>query len=336
MRSKNTREAPNAAREAPPPYTLQRFSRNGQTRSNLRPVILIVAFFATIYGIILGAASLRRRGDDEPAKINSMNLIVAILYFVCVAAEVFGFFAAYRQSLALVRMYFYASLGVAAIVTGSELVRTIFHFSEKSSIISSCINSYSSDVSSGRLTSTTVEDYCNDSWRRQSYLDIALLVFSFFVAFLFASLAASYLHQLKNPQSMRTHAPALAPSSSYAYPLQPYPDGGPMPYPHSAHPYAAGPPGYPSGGPTLPQYDNPHGFAAPSDDKLPPPPPAAENPFADQVEHAAQQRGEPTRREGESAAEFELRQHEWDQEEQERRRREYGESTETVTLEPRR
>lgn len=138
---------------------------------------------------------------------------------------------------------------------------------------------------------------------------------------------------------MRTHAPTLAPSSSYAYPLQPYPDGGPMPYPHSAHPYA-GPPSYPSAGPTLPQYDNPHGFAAPSDDKLPPslaaPPPPAENPFADQVEHAAQQRGEPTRREGESAADFELRQHEWDQEEQERRRREYGESTETVTLEPRR
>lgn len=150
------------------------------------------------------------------------------------------------------------------------------------------------------------------------------------------------------PQSLRTHTAQLAPSSQYAYPLAPYPGAQP-PYPASANPYGAPPPpgygyGYDHGGAAgagagahLPSYDNPYGVSA-SDDKLPssqdahapPPPPAGANPFADSVEHGMRGgEAEPVRREGESGDEFERRQHEWNV-------RRYGESTETVTLEPRR
>ncbi|BGP46896.1 hypothetical protein JCM10450v2_002747 [Rhodotorula kratochvilovae] len=293
-----------------------------------------------VWGLIVASVYLRNRGDAEtPASLDTVYLALGIVYFICVAIEVFGFFAAYRASLPLVRSYFYGSLAVAFLITAAELVRTIFHFTQKSSIIKACEDSYTGDISGGRLSSETVASYCRDSWRNASYVDIALLIFSFFISFIFASLAASFLHQLKNPQSLRTHTATLAPSSQYAYPLAPYPGGPGGPgvagsaYPASASPYAMPPPHYAhpaDGGAALPAYDNPYGVA-PSEEKLPShegaaPPPAAENPFADAVQHARGADPEPVRREGESGEEFERRQHEWNV-------RRYGESTETVTLE---
>ncbi|GAA6057521.1 hypothetical protein JCM3770_000565 [Rhodotorula araucariae] len=328
------REPPSAT--PPPAYTVQRFTR---TQTNLRPVVLIVSFFSAVWGLIVASVYLRNRGDAEtPASLDTVYLALGIVYFVCVAVEVFGFFAAWKASLPLVRSYFYGSLAVAFLATAAELVRTIFHFTQKSAILKACEDSYSADIANGQLTSTTVTSYCHDSWRNASYVDIALLIFSFLISFIFASLAASFLHQLKNPQSLRTHTAALAPSAQYAYPLAPYPPGPGLAgsaYPASASPYAMPPPHYagPGVGGALPAYDNPYGVT-PSEEKLPSaaaaaaPLPPAENPFADAVEHAQPER-EPVRREGESGDDFERRQHEWNV-------RRYGESTETVTLEPRR
>ncbi|GAA5934850.1 hypothetical protein JCM3775_001656 [Rhodotorula graminis] len=326
------REAPSSL--PPPAYSLQRYS---STTRNLRPAALIMTFFATIWGLVVGAAYLRNRNDVEtPSSLKTVWLALAIVYFVCVAIEAFGFFASYKGSLGLVRLYFYGSLVVAALVTGAELARTVCHFTMKSDILEACAASYSSDIADGSLTTSTVESYCRDNWRNSSYIDIALLIFSLFIAFIFASLSASYLHQLKNPQSLRTHVPQLNASSQYAYPLAPYPGQQP-PYPASANPYGAPPPpGYGGGydATRLPSYDNPYGVSA-SDDKLPVQPagvvqhPApASNPFADSVEHGTAGEAEPVRREGETGDEFERRQHEWNV-------RRYGESTETVTLEPR-
>ena len=68
-----------------------------------------------------------------------------------------------------------------------------------------------------------------------------MLLVSTAISFFFASLAASYLHQLLNPQSMRTHQANLAPSNQYAYPLPAYP---PPPGPPGGD-YPAGPtPGF--------------------------------------------------------------------------------------------
>ncbi|GAA6014143.1 hypothetical protein JCM10207_006111 [Rhodosporidiobolus poonsookiae] len=307
------RDPPN---EQPPAYTLP--TRLVQ-RTSLRPV----------WGIIYAAATLRRRNDyDLSGSIDTIYLVLAILYFICAGLEAFGFFAAWRGSIKLVKSYFWASASVALIVTGAELLRVVTHYTEKDAIQKGCRDSYADDISKGTYTSATIEEYCSDAWRNASYVDIALLIFSFFISFLFASLAASYLHQLKNPQLLRTHAAPIngAASNAYAYPL--------APYPQSAAPYGAPyampppPPGYAPGQP-LPTYDNPYGVSA-SDDKAPVTPsalggyPAAQNPFADQVEHSTL-----VRREGETAEEFEQRQHEADQAAERRRA---AESTETVTL----
>jgi len=171
----------------------------------------------------------------------------------------------------------------------------------------------SSDLSTlcSELTS-----YCSTVWRNASYWDVGLLLFSFFLSFFFASLVASYLHQLLNPQLLRTHTAQVAPSSQYNYPLQPYP---PAPYGQSGQPYGGGagahqfvpPPYNPAGGP--PTYNNESGYDMPKDEK------EGANPFAD-----SQGQG------GMTSEEREQMQHD------EEMRRRAGESTDTVTLEPRR
>ncbi|POY76835.1 hypothetical protein BMF94_0087 [Rhodotorula taiwanensis] len=339
--------------DAPPPaYSLQRFLPLRTRRTNLRTVVLVIAFFSAIWSIVVGAAYLRARNRDAlPSKVQLIYLVLAILYFVCTAIELFGLAAAYRASIKLVRLYFWSSALAAAIVSTAEILRTITHFAYKDDIIKSCVASYASDVNSGVYSSSEISSYCKDSWSNSSYIDIALLIFTFLVSFFFASVAASYLHQLKNPGTLRTQV-AQAASSQYAYPLRPFDShlGG-----------GAGPvPPYPEGQQPLPSYDNPYGVSA-SEEKFSAPPPsngqyapppgpppshaagAHENPFADQVEHV----GSPAlvRRPGETADEFEQRQHEHDLQQQERQMRPvYGSpdadrdafaSTETVTLEPR-
>lgn len=276
---------------------------------------------------------MRRRNNYDgnlPSSLSTVYLVLAILYFVCSAIEAFGVAAAYKASITLVRSYFYGAASVALIVTGAEILRLVVHYTQKSAILKACQDSYASDITKGTATTAEVVSYCSDSWRNATYLDVALLVFSLLISFFFASLAASYLHQLKNPQLLRTQAPNLAPSAHYApygVPLQPYPSAVP-PYPYSANPY-------PNQEGQVPSYDNPYGFKPPADDKdssqhdnSGPP-----NPFEESVQHQ-QHQTILIRRPGESVEEFEERQHEHDQE-QERRRggNGFGESTETVTLE---
>ena len=155
-------------------------------------------------------------------------LVLAILYFVCTAIEIFGIAAAYRASVPLVRAYFWAAATSAVVVSACEVVRTTLHFTKKGEIVAACIDSYSTDVARGTYSNSDVSSFCNDSWRNSSYVssfsfpgrrhlqqltqleypharththtqvDIAILVFTFFISFFFASVAASFLHQLQH------------------------------------------------------------------------------------------------------------------------------------------
>ncbi|KAG0658093.1 hypothetical protein C6P46_006052 [Rhodotorula mucilaginosa] len=348
------RQSPDAP---PPPYALQRFLPSTTRRTNLRNVVLVIAFFSAIWALIVGASYLRSRNRDSlPASLAMPYLVLAILYFVCTAIEIFGIAAAYRASVPLVRAYFWAAATSAVVVSACEVVRTTLHFTKKGEIVAACIDSYSTDVARGTYSNSDVSSFCNDSWRNSSYVDIAILVFTFFISFFFASVAASFLHQLQHPETLRTQV-AQAASSQYAYPLRPFDSNLP-------------PPMYPQGGQhqqPLPSYDNPYGVSV-SEEKFssseapertgyapppgPPPPGVAAsnpnpipNPFADQVEHQGQGRGqgggELVRRPGETADEFEQRQHEHDHlaaagvYDLEAGRDDAFASTETVTLEPR-
>lgn len=237
------------------------------------------------------------------------------MYAVCVFIECYGIFAAFSQKIKLVTWYFIGTASTAIIVTAAELLRLIVHFTDKTAILAACLASEQADQrgSTRPLSDDDLRDYCESVWRGRSYWDIGLLVFSILLSWLFASLAGSYLYQLKNPQSMRTHTATLAPSSAYNYPLQQYP---PNPYgqppqqqPFSAPPYAP----YGAQGP-LPAYDNDGGFADTKEKREGDV--SAHDPFSD--------------RGGMSSQEYEQRQHD-----EEEARRRATESTDTVTLEPR-
>lgn len=105
-----------------------------------------------------------------PSKLALIYIILAALYFVAAAIELFGIVAAWKSSIRFARTYFWGSAVVALIVTGAELVRTIVHFTDKSAIIDACKQSYSSDISSGSLSSTDVASYCQDSWNNMTYV----------------------------------------------------------------------------------------------------------------------------------------------------------------------
>lgn len=116
------------------------------------------------------------------------------------------------------------------------------------------------------------------------------------------SIIASFRHQLLNPSTLRQHTTSLAPSSAYSYPLAPY--SGPPPNTFAPPPGA--PPGYnpsPYGGP--PQYEGEDDYGQGKE----------KDPFADGMT--------PTTGEA-SGGGFSARQGEG------------NESTDTVTLEPRR
>ncbi|ORY88838.1 hypothetical protein BCR35DRAFT_320752 [Leucosporidium creatinivorum] len=297
--------------DAPPMYSRVPTLRSS---NSLRPAVLMVAFFSAIYGLCAGAAVIRRRNEtDTSSKVDTVYLALAVLYFTAAAIEIFGIGAAYKQSIRLVKYYFFGSASVAVIVTAAELTRVIVHFTDKSAIQAACIAGEKADQTGSSATSTDAEitSYCASVWRNASYWDIGLLLFSIFLSFFFASLVASYLHQLLNPQLLRTHTAHVAPSSQYNYPLQPYP---PNPY---GQPYGAGqgfvpPPYNPAGGP--PTYSNESGYDMPKDEK------EGANPFAD------------SQGQGMSSEEREQLQHD----EEMRRRALNSESTDTVTLEPRR
>jgi hypothetical protein len=99
------------------------------------------------------------------------------------------------------------------------------------------------------LTLLQAQSLCGTSWQNSTYTDIGLLIVSILLSALFISFAGSYLHQLLNPQSMRTHETNVAPSAAFghAYPLAPYPQGGAGEYDQAfvPPPYGgSGPPGY--------------------------------------------------------------------------------------------
>jgi hypothetical protein len=97
-------------------------------------------------------------------------LVLAILYFVCTAIEIFGIAAAYRASVPLVRAYFWAAATSAVVVSACEVVRTTLHFTKKGEIVAACIDSYSTDVARGTYSNSDVSSFCNDSWRNSSYV----------------------------------------------------------------------------------------------------------------------------------------------------------------------
>ena len=139
-------------------------------------------------------------------------LVLAILYFVCTAIEIFGIAAAYRASVPLVRAYFWAAATSAVVVSACEVVRTTLHFTKKGEIVAACIDSYSTDVARGTYSNSDVSSFCNDSWRNSSYVSS----FSFPGRRHLQQLTHTHTHRSTLPSSS---LPFSSPSSSRPSPL---------------------------------------------------------------------------------------------------------------------
>ncbi|KAM0788292.1 hypothetical protein ACM66B_001437 [Microbotryomycetes sp. NB124-2] len=321
-----SRPAPTS--DQPPAYV--RFIPRRVTASNsLRPAVLLIAFFSAVYALFAAAAVIRRRNEtDTSSKMDTVYLVMAILYFAVAASEVFGIGAAYKQSIRLVRYYFYAQCVSAVVVTAAEILRVVVHFTDKSAIQAACAAGEKQDQagSTNPSSDADIADYCSWVWRRASYWDIGLLLLSMLFAFLFASLAASYLHQLMNPHLLRTQQPFFgqptqAPSGQYQYPLNDVAVYPPNPYRqdppvggwgYAAPPYARD---------NLPEYSNDHDYSVAPEkvNSNSNAVPQARDPFSDQG--------------GMTSQEYEQTQH--DEEMRRQRMALNNESTDTVTLEPR-
>ncbi|KAI5479683.1 capsular associated protein [Pseudohyphozyma bogoriensis] len=306
-------------------------------KNDMRPVVMICTAFATIWGLAIGVQFIKDMRDgnsesppfrrclrilrtseaDAPRHLSSRSgisttdtsalktfyLVLAILYFFCAAIEAYGLGAAYTRRLRLVMFYFWASVLAAIVVSAAEILRVVIHFSYKSQIISVCVaDEMDANTANDTITETQANTLCTNSWGNSTWWDIVLMLLTFVLAFLFSSIAASFAHQLANPSVLRTQAAHLAPSAAYNYPLAPYP--GPSPYGQPQSDFIP-PPTYAPGGP--PGYDAGAGAPYASDKKE-----------GDESLYAAPWQGQGQGQSGFGG------------------RREAEESTETVTLEPRR
>ncbi|KAG9019360.1 hypothetical protein FRB90_003464 [Tulasnella sp. 427] len=230
---------------APPPYA---FVARVYRRS-LRPIVMGCALIAIFWSWIWGISALL--GIKNAEDLKPINIALGVLYLTVGFIELFGFLAAMKSNIRLVRIYTYLSILAAVIVLAAESVRFSVYFTHKKSLIDNCTTDATgatvevySGFWSGRhsvdtLSAADAAEYCNDSWQRSVWSSIAWLVISTLLGWFFVSIAFSYYYQLLMPQ------PVMAPSQ--AFQLRTYNPQGGYNYP--------APPGPPPRDDFVPPYD---------------------------------------------------------------------------------
>ncbi|THH04075.1 hypothetical protein EW145_g5792 [Phellinidium pouzarii] len=202
---------------APPAYAMV----TKVYRRSLRPIVVGIGLLAAIWALIWGIASFRDISIDKEhaAKLEVFDIVLGSLYMATFAIELFGLAAAVLQKLAMIRIYAFASLGVAVIITATELIRVIIHFAFKSTLINECIALSTNQTVETRVgiwgTKTTTlngEDastFCNSAWSHDSFSEIAWFIVAGIASLLFASITFSYYRQMLDPTSVvnATRAP---------------------------------------------------------------------------------------------------------------------------------
>ncbi|KAF7329686.1 DBR1 domain-containing protein [Mycena kentingensis (nom. inval.)] len=156
---------------APPPTGAGRWL-NRTYRTNLRPIVIVVAFISALWALtsyvptsrvsLLSDRTLEpyaslvsmnsplssfkigffrsisiENGENAP-KLATFAIVIGALYTGLFAIEAFGVLAASLQRAGLVRLYAMASFGGIAIAAGVGIFRVIVHFTSKSDIIRVC------------------------------------------------------------------------------------------------------------------------------------------------------------------------------------------------------
>lgn len=188
-----TRPPPNYDSASPPPYSARLISR-AYTR-DLRPVVLIVSFIGLAWSLWSGIAYLQSTGSTgETAKLKTFDIIVGALILALAGVEAFGIVAVWLNKLRGLQAYAWIAGIGAFVVLGIEILRVVLHFVLKDDIISQCAAYYSPDFdgTTGSLgTANDLQNYCQTSWKRNIFIDIAWLVLTVVVGFFQAALASA-------------------------------------------------------------------------------------------------------------------------------------------------
>ncbi|KDQ06443.1 hypothetical protein BOTBODRAFT_39599 [Botryobasidium botryosum FD-172 SS1] len=248
----DTRPPPNAP---PPPYALL----NRVYRKSYRPIAIVCASFSCLYGLIWGAGALRDISSDKKylPRFAGFDIALGIMYLAVALIEFYGILAASSQKLKLVRIYALLTIPAVLTIMTCEMMRIVLHFIFKNSLIDQCTQastgatystgSFWGGFSRGTLTLRQAQQWCNDSWNRGTFADIAWFIAATIFGWLFSSVAFSYYHQLLQSPSR------MAPSDQIRMGNFPPPQGPPpgpynapaYPPPEHAPPYdAQKPPGY--------------------------------------------------------------------------------------------
>ncbi|EIW69892.1 hypothetical protein TREMEDRAFT_73651 [Tremella mesenterica DSM 1558] len=255
---------------------------------SLRPVMFFTSFLGFIWALAMGIISIRDRGsENETSKEKIFDLVLAILYLVVAAVEVFGMVVASLQKISLARILLVAApLGII-VAFADQLLQVILHFTLKNDIISQCVANTQGETLTDGFDGTEIisadeaTSLCHDAWSHGIWTVIVWLIFTTVLSLFFGSVAIAYYRQLLDPSSVRTRT---RPNVPQAFPLQ---SGPYYPPPNGQQPWMVPPyPGPPAGRPSQFEKSDYHpeaewaqgetvGFAPP-----PGPPPARNtNPF---------------------------------------------------------
>jgi len=179
--------------------------------SNLRPVILFVAFFGLFWTLFAGIAAFRNVSffnSNHESKLGIFYIVMGCIGMVIVAIEAFGIFAVSSRKVPAVRIYAYLSILAALLIATSYILQVAIHFGFKNDIINVCTNANTGDhiffmglfgpVDGGLVTPSEAQDWCNQEYSHASISTVVALLFVTAIAAIFALFVFAYLRQLSD------------------------------------------------------------------------------------------------------------------------------------------
>ncbi|TFY73229.1 hypothetical protein EWM64_g10783, partial [Hericium alpestre] len=191
-------------------------------RSNLRPIVLILALLSGIWTLVWSIGLFKEINTDRTEHVPKLaNFAIALgaIYMAAAVIEFFGVAAAGLQNLRLIRTYAILSLVSAVLVIGAAFVRVITHFVLKNDLLSECqdlLTNHTVDFRWGiwgphesrQLQPDEAASWCKDAWNHDSASEIISLLIEIVAMGLFAAIAWAYYRQTLDPTSAANAARA--------------------------------------------------------------------------------------------------------------------------------
>ncbi|KAI0027185.1 hypothetical protein K488DRAFT_74746 [Vararia minispora EC-137] len=154
-------------------------------------------------------SSFRGINDDKHdgfSRLATFAGILGALYISAAIGEFVGTFAAFSQSLSLIRLFWLVHLSAVLFLVAAAFMRVILHFHLKSDLLNDCVQAATGttvDFSWGlwgpRLTETLsqadAQAWCNNAYSHESWYEIVLLIVTIIILGLFSTTVYTYTHR---------------------------------------------------------------------------------------------------------------------------------------------